>query len=59
MNVSVITDVDNNCQLKWLHLQYFSIQQRKNDDKNIKFKCLLCKPKFEKLFTSTIHYTQT
>lgn len=60
MSVSVITDstdADNNCNLKWPHLKQFFEQHGKNEDKNIEFKCLLCKPKHKKLSTSNTSYS--
>jgi len=59
MSVSIVADsvnADNNCNLKWPHLQQFFKQNGKNEDKNIEFACLLCKPKLEKLSTSCTPY---
>jgi len=43
--------------IKWPHLQIFFEQQGNNEDKNIEFLCLLCKPKRKKISTSNTSYS--
>ncbi|XP_060881964.1 uncharacterized protein LOC132953601 [Metopolophium dirhodum] len=48
---------DSNYNLKWPQLQQFFEQQGKIEDKNIEFKCVLCKPKHKTLSTSSTSYS--
>lgn len=56
MSTSVVVDTDHVSNLKWPHLQQRFEQLGKNEDKNIDFKCILCKPKHKKLSTSNTSY---
>jgi len=60
MSVSVVADsavADSNYNLKWPQLQQFFEQQGNIEDKNIEFKCVLCKPKHKILSTSSTSYS--